>query len=369
MNKIYSTLISILLFSIALRAQVRAEDFEIKDSKKKYPSALYNTIKYFDARQDTSNFGILLIGKNDIPVQVKPKVKMDLQLTKLLLTQIDTSAKKGILFLLLNEMRFSESIKNDNDIAVFQLKAKIYSVINKKCYVIHNIDTNIQASFGGDMSYMIMVSASNLISNELAKSIYKAPTDTNFVYTYNIEKLDSIEKHKVKILDSLDKHKLQLYNENPLKDGLYQTFNSFKQQIPDMLCNVIMDNDSIKSIIIINGSTVESIEGKEIYAIVAKGIGYIKINNRYRKLKKENDEFYFTLNENEISENSSNTRKNNNAIISVPISSGIIGVPGVSLALPIGLLIHAINSNKVPVIKKVKMQIDYHTGGFIIVKK
>jgi hypothetical protein len=350
-NKYLLVLFNLSLF-LSLTAQVRTENFEIIPSKKKYSNALYNHFKYFDSRKDTSHYGTLLIGRKNILSSVVAKESMNIQFINLMYSAIDASAKSGTLLFQINKMRFSETTKNDNDIATFQLKAKIYSVINKKCFVIHKIDTSIQASFGGDMSYMIMVSASNLIANELAKSLYKVPADTDFIYSYQIERLDSLEKLKI-----------PLYSQKILKDGLYQSYESFKLQLPDKACSVLQKEENSNSVVLINelGKEIKN-DTTKIYAIVYKGTGYILINEKYRRLEKEKDEFNFYIDWNEIPENLRTNNENRN--LTIPIGIGT-GMTGATIPLPIGLIIGALNKNKNSEVRKIGIKIDYKTGGFI----
>jgi hypothetical protein len=357
MRKIYFFLMLMLSMRFSLIAQTRTEDFEIKIPKKKYSNALYNTIRYFDSRKNTSDFGTLLIGRKNILSSVIAKESMDIQISNLMYTSIDSSAKSGSLLFQVNSMKFSETTKYDNDIAIFKLKAKIYSIIDKKCYVIHSIDTSVQANFGGDMSYMIMISASNLISNELAKSLYKLPIDSNFIYSYQIEKLDS-----------LDKIKIPLYSHKILKDGLYKSYETFKLQTPDMACKVSQQEDNSSSAVAIDENGKESsTDGKEIYAVVSDGTGYILVNEKYRRLKKESDDFYYNIDWEEIPEDLKVGNNSSNALFFIPISSGV-GTPSLSMALPIGLIIGALNKNKDSEAKKIEIKIDYKTGNPIYSK-
>jgi hypothetical protein len=349
-------LITLLIALIPLSSYCQInERFEIKTSKRKYPKALYGHIKFIEARMESNDIGFLLIGRNNLGRSVVIEDDLNQKFPDLLKALIDSTAKKDTLLFLLDAMRFSESTKYDKDSANFKLQATIFCKKGLKSYPIHKIDTTVIANFEGDMSYMIMVKASNLINTEIAKSLYKPIVEKDYIETYLITQKDSVNKSK-----------LPLYTTVALKNGLYKSYAAFKMQQPDSICEVLEFGDTIFSIKV-NGRVLNSED--YVYAIVHKNKAYIRINNYFAKIYKRQFDFYYSFNENLLFQNTST----NGVPLFMPLGgSGMNSVGNAAAGLIGGLIINAVvNSQREKerqMIKMVTYKISYKNGEPIFVK-
>ena len=94
--------------------------------------------------------------------------------------------------------------------------------------------------------------------------------------------------------DSIAKSKLKLYNSTNFVDGLYSTYENFKNQTPDKKCVVVRKKNKLKSVNIISDNGVERpVESKDIYAVVTEGIPFIATKYGFYLLKRRNDDLVF----------------------------------------------------------------------------
>ena len=77
--------------------------------------------------------------------------------------------------------------------------------------------------------------------------------------------------------------------------GLYETYESFRQQLPDKAVEVAIRKDKITDVKAsgVDGKT-QKVKSKDIYAIVHNGQPYIATDYGYYPLQKTGDDFYFT---------------------------------------------------------------------------
>ncbi len=356
MKKIYTNFILIFSCILSMQGQSRAEDFEIKLSKKKYPNALYNQIKFIESREDSNDCGFLLVGRNNISTKVVMDRSLNQKFPKLLKALIDSTAKNDSLLFSLDELRFSETYKYDKEVANFKIRATIFCEKGLKSYPIHTIDTLITANFEGDMSYMIMIKASNFINDEITKSLYKSINENNYTRTYLLTKKDSINKSK-----------LPLYILDTLKNGLYKNYAAFKMQQPNSACEVMKSGDTINSVKV---NRIALNAEDSVYAIVCENTAYIRINNDFIRVYKRKFDLYFSFDENRFNEDASLGK----FPLIVPMGgTGINAAGNAAAGLIGGLIISAIVNNKREkeneTIKIITYKINYKNGNPIFFKK
>ena len=183
-----------------------------------------------------------------------------------------------------------------------------------------------------DIPRALQREGNNIISDFVAKAILRQPSD-NTLYSINaIQNIDSVEKRQIPV-----------YNTMVYKDGLYNNYNSFKNQMPDMQGVVDARKDgSIYSIKITDSAgKKEKIKSKTLYAVINKGQIFIATEYGYYPAQKINDNFFFTGD--------------------VRIASSTRDVAGAQIAM--GLVGAALASSGTQ--EKFDMTIDHLTGRFV----
>jgi hypothetical protein len=283
MKKLYLLILFNLNLFLSLTAQSRAEDFEIRLSKKKYTNALYNKIIYSDIRGNKSHFGIIKVGENGYTTKVEPIYPMEEQVQNALLSMVDSTVQNGTLLLEIVKLEISESEKGE--IGYSKFKANMYSVLDSSCNKIYSIDTSLKYNFGVDVSGMLVAGSAAMVSNFILNCIHKTIQDST-----NYPELQKIAKNK-----QIDRSKVPAYFNSTLKDGVYLNFESFKNQLPLYYC--IVEKDSLQDIKVktMDGDGIALSNDIKIYSVVYKGICYYNLgNNKYTILTKEINDFYFS---------------------------------------------------------------------------
>ncbi len=185
-----------------------------------------------------------------------------------------------------------------------------------------------------------MRKGSEMVSNFISKNIaHKGPQTDHYTFT------------DLKNYDDIEKQKINLYTFSELKDGVYNSYESFKNQEPDQPLANIKFYDKLNSKVT---RIYENVDGKEKeikkgdrYAIIHQGIPYfyVSLDNVFSKAEKREGDFYF------VGKNKT-TAKTGDVIM----ASAFFGIIG-------GLI--ASGPASVPF----EMKIDYLNGGFIPIKE
>jgi hypothetical protein len=281
MGKLFLILISILINSNNLFSQIPVKDFEIALTKQKVKHSLYKTIQFVDSRYDTTNMGMVQIGAFDRRAMVVATIPISTQLTAVINSLTDATAKDGELLLQLRKLHFVEitGVTSQNG-SVF-LRAILYSKKGDSYQKITSIDTVVTVDFR-ELTKVLLKDAGKLITNLIADNLLQQASPD--LYSLNdIISIDSIEKRKIK-----------LYNTAEYADGLYSSYKSFMDQVPDKQLIVEMENGKITSLKALkdNGKEIK-VKEKDIYSIVYKGQPYIETDYGFYPLQKRNDDFYF----------------------------------------------------------------------------
>jgi hypothetical protein len=267
-----------------MQSQSKAEDFEIKLSKKKYPNALYNKIIYSDNRTNKSHFGFIKVEENGYTTAVMPIFPMEEQVQNVLSSMVDSTGLDGTMLLEIIKLEISESEKGE--IGYSQFKANMYKVLDSTCHKIHSIDTSLKYNFGVDVSGMLVASSAAMVYDFILKCIHKTNQDST-----NYSEILKTAKTK-----QFDRSKTSAYSNVILLDGIYLDFESFKNQLPLYYC--IVEKDSLQNIKVktMDGDGIALSDDIKIYAVVYKGISYYNLGkNSYTTLTKENNDFYFSI--------------------------------------------------------------------------
>lgn len=268
-------------------------------------NSLYNVLEVIDARENRRDFGIIDLNPfrirfdnarfnlNRLNECVLQKPLED-QFKEVFAMQITDNAKTGSLLLVINRLYFFDSREFDLTprSPVFCFSADLFVKNNDTYNILSSIDSNL---FVRDLpllrtnSKSLMKISSELIFNFIETNLTKTPKfQTNFTLNH-INKWDSVLKSTNKI-----------YTNDTLVDGIYLTYESFKNQKPDgLLFETEKSIEELQKVYQLNDTTGEGdkISKRKIYTVAQKGVAYIfanvsAFNRDFVKLVKEDNDYF-----------------------------------------------------------------------------
>ncbi len=284
----YLPQIQILLFIILgccaeqTLAQTNRATFEMEAPVLKIKNSYYNQLHFIDSRTDTVSMGMVQLGAFNKRAKVNTTVPIKKQITSQFNKLIDPSAKTGIIVFQLRQLSFAEQTMTTKETGYCYLRAKLYRLNNTKYEELGNLDTLL--TFGAlDVTKRLFREGSQMITEFISSNLTRYPANVVPITYYDVTHVDSLEKSK-----------LDLYTLSTYKNGLYQNFNSFKNQIPDythITCELKHNSINITKI---ENEQGQKIKLKSAYAVVYEGKPYIFTDNGSYPLRKEGDDLCFT---------------------------------------------------------------------------
>jgi len=281
-NRIQLYLI-LILASVNCIAQEKVKLFELTLREPKSINSLYGSVKLLDSREDTANFGLVRLGILNKEAAVLPARPIDAQLNEIVATANGTLSPKGELLFQLRRLKFIEKAEGDKEFGYCFFRANILTGSEGQFKLVSSIDTFLVVE-SGDVTKLILEKANNtivkFITNALVMDAEKAPV---LSYT-EVMKIDSIEKLKIKV-----------YTAAEYVNGVYCTFEAFKEQQPDFtLFSITFEDGEITEVKAKNEyGRIKKIKSDHVYAIVNKGTPYISAQFGFYPLVKNNNDFYF----------------------------------------------------------------------------
>lgn len=275
-------IILVLAFNV-MRSQEREKDFELTPLKKHYISkSLYNTISLIDTRDDTTDIGIVQTGALNKATRVVPKTPLARQFSNLLDSIITPEAAQGHLLLQIRKFSFAE-LTDFAEYGYCHFRAVLYTKNDSAFRRLTAVDTVISLETQGDITKSLFKQSTAMIVNFIGSKLSLIPADTTIYSLNNIIKIDSVEKSM-----------FPLYNTANFTDGIYYSFTAFRSQVPDKAVSAVINNNELTKIRAIekNGDK-KKIYEDDTYAIVFKGVPYIRTDFGFSVLKKASDDFYF----------------------------------------------------------------------------
>jgi len=333
MKKFIPSIPILFLFSQNAFSQIRTQNFDFTLPDQKITGSLYKTIKLIDSRQDTLSVGIIQRGIFNEKTKQIPKPSFSIQLSNILNALTDSSASDGELLLHLRQFNFAEVTSSFSEKGYCYIRAELFSKNNDKYQLLDRIDSVVLVK-AGDVTIPLLRRSSQALSGFIGNNLQKASVDPGFYSFNDIIKMDSLEKIKIPV-----------YNASSYTEGLYKTFTSFSNQLPDNQITATIKKEKISNVkMVIDSARSEPVNKKDIYAIVYKGVPYISTEFGYYRLNKIDGDFHFT--------GRAKTTANSGDVVVASIFFGLIG----------GLL--ASSSDAV-----FEMRIDHLSGGFIRLKE
>lgn len=274
----------LLMLAATINAQNKKTYFEINTAEQKVTGSLYSSIQLLDARTDTSSFGIVQTGAFNAKSTVVCKENFQQQLQRTLNALTDSASKDGQLLLQLRQFSFAEVTGAMSEKGYCFLRANLFALADKDYRLLNSLDTVI-AFNSFDVTKKLLKKGSEAITYLIANNLTASVADT-MRYSYSdIVNIDSIEKSRI-----------PLYQADHYQEGVYTTYEGFKNQLPKYRDMVVkMADSSIKNIRVKYGDgTIEKVKSKDIYAVVYKGVPYIATSYGYYPLAKKGNDFFFT---------------------------------------------------------------------------
>jgi len=273
-----------VFISTPLKAQNHSREFEISLPETKAYGSLYNKIVLVESREDSTQMGILQTGAFNRKATVVTKTPLATQLNTLMAALVDGKAKDGEMVFQLRQLSFAEVTGSMSEKGYFFFRAQLYSKIGQGYYKLASIDTAIILKSSWDVTKGIFKSGSNLVSRFVSSNLVQTPTTAAITFS-DVLHIDSIEKANLKI-----------YTDTSWQNGVYLSWNSFKQQAPDTpVAETTIKNGELKTVKI-NGADnkPEKVKSKNIYAVVVDGKPFIATDYGYYPLEKRDGELFFT---------------------------------------------------------------------------
>jgi len=281
MKNLKKHLFYIFMVSVSLSAhsQQKTIEFTLSHPEQVVQNSLYNNIQFIEKRNNINQVHLGKISGN--PVISKPGLSK--QLAEFVNNATDLTAQNGTLVICLRRFAF---IRRNTETGAFggyeciiaaesyEKKGIFFSLVNKLSF-----SKTIDKATG---LKKILETGNTAISHFLLESLSKKGCDT----LINYQQLTSP--------DSIAKRNIAIYNNVKFIDGVYYTYQSFKNQTPDTIAIVKATKNKIKSVAFSDSlGKLNKVESSTIYALVANGKPYIATDVDYYPLQFENDEFTF----------------------------------------------------------------------------
>lgn len=261
------------------------KDFKISTTKNIVDNSLYSQISLIDSREDKKSLGLLRIGGREKLIELVSETPFKNQIQEVIDSAINETATNDTIVFQLRNIQFIEHIDFFKFGCSFHLRFSTYKKINSIYYPITTIDTttDINRSLFYSKRKLIRKAGINFQQN-IINNLRKA---YNKNIAFSLEDLSNI--------DSIEKSLMPLYTNKILKDGIYLTYQSFKNKIPDKSVYVEEVDDEEIYKLFEKGTTnnFKKVRIKKVYAIVWNGKAYISNFRRLILLKKSDNNYFF----------------------------------------------------------------------------
>lgn len=273
----------ILVFPSQAFEQALTKEFKLSLPEDKISNSYYNSIEVLDSRGDTSFFGIVQRGAFNRKARVIAEPGIREQVQNMFQVLTGSTAKNGTLLLQFRQFSFAELTGATSERGYCYLKMDLYQKRDDIYYRIARTDT-VLFTKAMDVTNLNFRKGSATIINFISRNLLqKGNLDNSFSF------------YELNHIDSLEKSKLPLYNIPLLKDGLYYSYDAFKNQVPDTMLKLDVKDDKMAAQIRVvgdNGKKVK-LKSKGIYAVVSEGQPYIATEFGFYKLNRSEGDFNF----------------------------------------------------------------------------
>ncbi|MEJ5104840.1 hypothetical protein [Chryseobacterium sp. MYb328] len=274
----------IFCFIAIISAQKQPDQFSISLPTKKLDKSYYKTIKLIDRRIDTTSLGTIRKGLLNNPANLFAAAPLSDQFQNVLNSLNGEHTENGTLVLYLRQLFFAEVavhgycyfqgfLFSKNEDGTYSLLEQVNHVIDHKAK--------------SDVTKELLQKGSEFLVDFITVNVSKKPVSGHH-YTYQ----------QINDFEGTAKSSISIFSSSELKDGVYNDYQSLKNQQPNKeITNVKFYGNAPKIVRIY-----ETLDGKEkeikkdnIYAIVYKGelYPYLSIENLFTKAEKRENDYYF----------------------------------------------------------------------------
>lgn len=276
------TLFLLCLCTVLVSAQNTNHLFDLGSPARKAQMSLYNTFVFLDSRPDPSFMGVVQLGGFNRKAPVQAARPMDEQFLSFLNELIDSTAKDGEALFQLRQLSFAEITGAMSEKGYCYLRGTLYGKEGDLYRKILGVDTVMVIS-GMDVTKSLFRQANTLLYIVMHVGLKRAPRDSTG-YTYD---------QLVRISD-IEKAALPVYTLPAFKDGIYLTYDAFKQQQPDELGMITGEDGQISGVSRLNKKgKPEKMTVKDLYAVVHQGKPYVATYYGLYPLQREGNELTF----------------------------------------------------------------------------
>lgn len=266
-------------------AQKQREEFSISLPTTKLDQSYYKTIKLLDRRVDTTFLGTVRKGLLNNPANLFASQPLSEQFQNVLNSFNGENTKNGTLVLYLRQLYFAEMAVH----GYFYFQGFLFSKNEDGTYsLLEQINHAIDHKAKSNVSKEILQKGNDFLVDFIKTSASKKPQSGNH-YTY--EQINNFEETA--------KQSISIFNASELKDGIYNDYQSLKNQKPNKAISRVKFYGNAPKIVRIY----ETVDGKEeeikkdnIYVVIYKGelYPYLSIENLFIKAEKRDNDYYFT---------------------------------------------------------------------------
>jgi hypothetical protein len=257
----------------------RYVDFHYISNKQNRPvQSLYGSLSFLDSRTDTSYIGIIDSGSRKV-FRAELKTPVEPQLNSVLVAHCAPNSGDGQLLFQLRRFSFAETSGS----RYCYLAATLYTQRSGRYAVVANLDTVISITVPSTLMPLLRDDANSIMNEFFDRSIRLSPDLTTLYDLDQIVHIDSIEERRIPV-----------YNTMTFREGLYSTYDAFRNQIPDVAGTVITRDDGTIRKLELNDRKWKEQKHAHIYAAVYKGVPYVVTHYACVPLEKQGNDFYFT---------------------------------------------------------------------------
>lgn len=267
-------IIAAIIFTIlALNTSAQQRDNFSLNIKEIYPevqNSLYNTISFMDSRLNRTRDQYIVNAES-----------FSWQLSSFINMITDRTANNRTILFQLRDLSFEREGNKGSS----HIRATLYESLNSQFYMIATLDTEVQIENSQKITSRLQEEVSSTITSFIANNLTQPYID-NVPYT-----LDDV-RH----IDSIEKESSALFKNEGYKDGIYYTFDSFKNQQPTVTkMEVRFKKDKLSEIKIIDrtNNKFRKINPSDIYAVVLDGQIYVALDKKYYPVYSDNGNLLF----------------------------------------------------------------------------
>jgi len=286
MKLIYLKIIIPIVYflSVSYTAEANSIVYYLQVPKYKIANSLYSELSVYDGRESGVNLGVVKKGISKTKHIIASKTPISDQIENMFdksLERETAQAGKLVLHLLNFDLALLSNALYDR--GYFDFKAILYEKKGENLSFIAAIDKKISIN-ESDVYTRLFYKSNEIVADFITANVYKKSQGAGSIH------LNDLINHD----DYLKSH-LPLYRDQNLKDGVYESWESFKYQTPNyQLLHTREEQRNFDKVYYLNAKgKKEKIKPKNVYAYVHNKKAYIVTKSGNYPLSKMNNDFYF----------------------------------------------------------------------------